>query len=201
VIINDAATRGHDVDGNPGDEGLDLLIQPRSADGQIQLVAGQLTVSVIDPNEAPEQQRIGLWKFLASETELFFANDELGSYGILLHLPWDQQTPINRKLIVHVRYLTPDGRTLTTSSEVQITPPVPNYSPHDPLVSGWTKRDSRWIPGLAKKLQAAKTSNWQNRQSASSPSTNPGRANSGIRLTPARPAKATISKPAWRPIR
>ena len=203
VKINRDATRGHDVDGIPGDEGIDLLIQPKTADGSVEFLAGELTVSVIDPSQTAALQRIGLWKFLPEETELFFANDELGNQGILLHLPWDQSTPINSRLIVHVRFIAPDGRILKTSSELRVTPPTENYSVDDPLVAGWTKRDSRWIPNPA--LDAAeRESDWVRSQNhnrirvQTSPfDLNPSPARTRIKATPVK----TRSKPRWRPVR
>lgn len=206
VLINRSATMGKDVDGLPGDEGLDLLIQTKTADGRIELVAGELTVSVIDPQQPAARQRIGLWKFLPEESRLFFANSELGSYGILLHLPWDQQTPVNRKLIVHVRFMTPDGRSLATSSEVRITPPPANYSPEDPDVTGWTRRDSRWIPNLDARMKSPRPRSFATEAPSQVQWQKGGVSNrnqrSNIRrTTPAIPAKAQIQKPAWRPIR
>ncbi|MFK7766248.1 MAG: hypothetical protein AB8B55_03315 [Mariniblastus sp.] len=171
VVINRNASRGHDVDGRPGDEGIDLLIQPRDAEGNIELVGGELTVSVLDPTEAPDRQRVGLWKFLPQETELFFANDEIGNEGILLHLPWEQSTPVNERLMVHVRFVTPDGREMKTSSEIRIVPPAPGYSADDPLVAGWTKRDSRWGANLKKassSLSSSTNSDWRKQQSSGS---------------------------------
>lgn len=210
VVINRLATQGHDVDGVPGDEGLDLLIQPKSAEGRIQLVGGELTVSVLDPAESPTRQRIGLWKFLASETELFFANNELGSYGILLHLPWDQQTPRNKRLMVHVKFVTQDGRELKTSSEIRIVPPSAHYSPSDPLVTGWTKRDRRWLPDLDSRMKSGSLSadsfsppdRW--RRDDLQPARNQSdriQRDPVRRMIPARPAKTRINAPGWRPTR
>ena len=212
VVVNRSVSVGRDVDGYVGDEGLDLLVQTRTADGQNELVAGQLTVSVIDPLQSREHQRIGLWKFLPEETELFFANSEIGSYGILLHLPWDQQTPVNKKLIVHVRFLTPDGRELTSSSEIWITPPDANYSPDAPEVTGWTRRDSRWIAGSSRARLTPSVPQRRSRSRSNSPDTDwqrasvsgrpPTRLNpSSQNRVPAIPAKAEIQKPTWRPTR
>jgi len=89
IRIEPSLTRGRDIDGRPGDEGLDLFVQPTTSDGRIEYQAGELTVSLIDPAQAADRQRIGLWKFLAAETKLFYANDNQGKKGILLHLPWD----------------------------------------------------------------------------------------------------------------
>lgn len=206
VVINRSASMGHDTDGYPGDEGLDLLIQTRTADGRNELVAGDLTVSVIDPEQTGERQRIGLWKFLSEETKLFFANNELESYGILLHLPWEQQTPVSKKLMVHVRFSTPDGREMTTSSEIRITPPPGDYSPNEPSVIGWTKRDSRWISGTGTRMRSPRpraVTNPRNVRWQRGNSSNQARSATPTvqRTTPAVPTKAQIRKPAWRPIR
>lgn len=209
VVINRKLTRGHDVDGIPGDEGIDLLVQPRTSDGQIEYRSGELTVSVIDPAESPARQRIGLWKFLPSETELFFANDDRGSRGILLHLPWDQSTPIHERLMIHVRFVTADGREFKTSTELQINPPAPGYSANDPLVMGWTLQDSRWI-SASTTSQGAQNADWRPRKSSNrdsmessigGPTAKPSIAQPFRRTTPAIPAKAEIEKPQWRPIR
>ena len=141
IVVNRSGTSGHDVDGARGDEGLNLLLQTKNSKGQIVLQGGELTVSLIDPKQ---RQRIGFWRFLASETELFFVDNDQNSDGILLHLPWDESVPERARLLVQVQFVTNDGRTLTTSSDVLIEPPSKNYSPDDPLVVNWTQSDSRW---------------------------------------------------------
>jgi hypothetical protein len=204
VVINRDVTRGHDVDGIPGDEGIDLLIQPRTSNGRIEYQTGELTVSVIDPAVSPDRQRIGLWKFLPGETELFFANDERGDRGILLHLPWDQSTPTNNKLRVHVRLITPDGRTFKTSTELRIKPPAPGYSADNPLVTGWTLRDRRWIVNSESVPGSNPNDDWRPRErSGVAASVSSPRRNSDTRASsmPTIEAKAEIDKPRWRPIR
>jgi len=105
------------------------------------LQAGELTISLIDPKQ---RQRIGFWRFLAGETELFFVDKNDGTGGILLHLPWDESVPRHSRLLVHIQFVTEDGRALTTSSDVLIDPPTADYSPADPTVIDWTQRDERW---------------------------------------------------------
>ena len=195
VVINRNASRGHDVDGILGDEGINLLIQPRTSDGRVVLQPGELTVSVIDPRVSPARQRVGLWKFLPAETELFFVNDEIGSRGILLHLPWDQSIPTNKKLDVHVRFITQDGRTLKTSTELRIEPPSPKYSANDPRVIGWTLRDPRWS---ANSTRVPETTN-RNRDWR--PRVRSGAEQSTGRSIPTVEATSEIEKPRWRPIR
>ena len=134
-------TGGQDVNDSPGDEGLNLLLQTKDASGQIVLQAGELTVSLIDPKQ---RQRIGFWRFLPGETELFFVDEQKDTDGILLHLPWDESAPQRARLLVHAQFVTADGRILTTSSDVLIEPPTEEYSPEDPTVINWTQRDARW---------------------------------------------------------
>lgn len=202
ISINRGTTRGRDLDGITGDEGIDLLVQPKSANGQTQHQAGELTVSLIDPAEPAKRQRIGLWKFLPKETRLFFANDELGNRGILLHLPWDQSTPVHEKLDLHVRFVTSDGQVFKSSTKIQIKPPAAGYSPTDPLVVGWTREDPRWIPETDPRMRAGDGSQWQRLTTKS------GNASSGARTQPDDgrngpqvPTKAEIRKPGWRPVR
>ena len=52
ISINPSATRGEDLDGIPGDEGVVLLVQPRSDSGNVIQTTGDLTVSIIDPRES-----------------------------------------------------------------------------------------------------------------------------------------------------
>ncbi|MEL7497605.1 MAG: hypothetical protein AAFN77_08340 [Planctomycetota bacterium] len=144
IVINRMGTRGHSVDDVVGDEGLNLLVQTKASNGRVILQPGELTVSLIDPKQTEGDHRIGLWKFLSEETELFFVNDELSSHGILLHLPWDQLTPKRPRLVIHVRFVTPDGRILQTSSDIHIRPPAEGYSPDAPEVVAWTQQDWRW---------------------------------------------------------
>ena len=134
-------TSGQNVNDSPGDDGLNLLLQTKDANGQIVLQGGELTVSLIDPKQ---RQRVGFWRFLAGETELFFVDENENTDGILLHLPWGESVPRRSRLLVHVSFVTPDGRTLTTSSDVLIKPPTADYSPEDPTVINWTLQDDRW---------------------------------------------------------
>ena len=141
IIVNRSMTAGQDVNDSPGDDGLNLLLQTKDANGQIVLHGGELTVSLIDPKQ---RQRVGFWRFLAGETELFFVDKNENTDGILLHLPWGESVPRRARLLVHVSFVTQDGRTLTTSSDVLIKPPTTDYSAEDPTVIEWTLQDDRW---------------------------------------------------------
>ena len=222
IVINRSATHGYSVDEKVGDEGLNLLIQPKSSNGQIVLQGGELAVSIINPKAPPGQQRIGRWKFLPSETELFFVNDELASHGILLHLPWALATPSHSKLVIHARLTTLDGRILQTSREVRIRPPADDYSPDDPDVLAWTQNDWRWGGTFESKSgvedqsqsfdlafedpsQDSKSQSMDDWRESNSRARNSETSGRGFRRRniPASPAsiRKSIPAPKWRPIR
>ena len=145
VSINESATRGEDLDGIPGDEGLVLLIQPRSDAGNVIQTSGDLTVSIVDPRETGERQTLGTWQFSAAEVPNFFVRQELIQQGILLHLPWDSQVPRHPNLVVKVQFSDSTQRQHVSSGEVEIVPPPENYTPDERLIAEWLENDSRWV--------------------------------------------------------
>ena len=187
IVIDRTQTRGHDVDGRPGDDGLDVLLRPRSANGETQLQSGELTVSIIDPSAPTATQRIGLWKFLPSEAELFFTDISPEKRGILLHLPWEKTTPVGKEVVVFVRFQTSDGRRLETTSKVRVAPPLHpatdgslDVKNDSDLIAGWINRDSQ-----------------RSGQTANAPNASPFANRPNTLATPI----SSGAKPNWRPVR
>jgi len=123
VVINKSVSQGKNTDGRPGDDGIEILLQPKAADGSIVDEAGNLTISLIDPAADQGERQIGQWTFLKEEALLFFAEDEFENRGILLDLKWDQVIPTNKRLTVYVRFETADERVMETTSDIIIDPP------------------------------------------------------------------------------
>lgn len=123
VVINKSLSKGKNTDNRPGDDGIEILLQPKSVDGSVVDEAGNLTISLVDPSAEQGERQIGQWSFLRKEAELFFAEDEFGNRGILLNLSWDKAVPSNKRLTVYVRFETPDGRVMETTSNIFIDPP------------------------------------------------------------------------------
>ena len=144
IAIDRNSSRGEDIDGIPGHEGLSLLIQPLDDYGNIHKIAGKLMVRISESKSENVERQIGLWQFTPRETESFFVRDEVPEQGILLHLPWDGLIPTERVLRVFVRYTTRDNRKLDTQFRIQVDPPGSAYSIEDPLVAGWVEKDDRW---------------------------------------------------------
>ncbi len=176
--IHSTETHGQDVDGQPGDEGLVLLVQPTDGNGQVIASPAAMTVSILDPQAVETKQRIGLWRFEPAEIELF-TNANSGNRGILLHLPWNQNLPQSGNLLVFVRYTTDDGRDLETSSQIRINPPSEDYSKEDPVVVSWTQQGKRW--------DAISQPNWS--------------TNRGVKGQPVKSNGSIINRPKWRPVR
>lgn len=204
IVISTRTTRGRNLDGLAGDEGLDLMIFTRNAAGRMATEPGELTVSLIDPTESAEFQQIGIWKFLPSETKLFLAQPNNDGMGILLHLPWDQSTPQNSNLDLHVRFKTPDGRSFQTSRSIHINPPAPNYSPDDPTVTAWLQNDPRWISGSESQPTDDIVPLVRKRSSIPTMRASTIRRTGPVESVPPKfspPTKAEVERPEWRPIR
>lgn len=197
VFVNPSVTHGENVDGTPGDEGIVVLVQPRSNQGQVIMAPGELTVSLIDPSVAGAKQRIGLWKFTPDEVKLFESGDESVEQGYLLHLPWDNNAPQSSQLMLFVRYRAPDGRKLETSKSLTIQPPAAGHPADESLISGWTKRDPKWNRGLDD--TDTNIADRSIKENGSFENRTLGSGNG--RGVPAIPASTTINRPQWRPTR
>lgn len=183
IYINPRHTSAKNVDGQAGDDGLALLLQPRSAAGKSVSVSGAVTIGFIDPAAASGKQRVGRWTFTANEMDLFAVPNH-GQPGFLLHLPWDTNAPRNNRLVVNVQFVTPDGRRLKTSKQIRIQPPTGSYSAAHPLIAKWTEQ----ISGATSDSTMAEMNN------------EPPSLRRGVRAVPAKTDRQ-INKPEWRPIR
>ena len=190
VAISESATRGEDLDGIAGDEGLIVLIQPLSRSGRALQTTGDLTVTIIDPQETGERQQIGTWQFSAEEVPNFFVKKDLVQQGILLHLPWDFRIPRNQTLVVSVQFTDTNRQVHRSTYELSIVPPNQDYSPDDSLVVQWLEDDVRWVdlgnpqPAMSSVLS---------RQGVEET------ANRGNGPTPVQSTRRTA--PRWRPVR
>ncbi|MDB4778047.1 hypothetical protein OAG68_01165 [bacterium] len=125
IFINPENTFGKDYDRNGADDGVQLLIQPLDSQGRVINRAADLIVSIIDPNEVGEAQRIGLWKLDSQQVEASVSNDPIRP-GLVLDLPWQRRLPTHKDLVIFVRYVSATGEKLETSLDIQITPPSSN---------------------------------------------------------------------------
>lgn len=174
IEIVSSATRGKDLDGIAGHDGLEIMIQAINSNGDPIEKTGELTVTVRD-NLAGE---IGKWTFLPDELRLFLSRDELGHLGTLLHLPWTDKIPVSKQVEVRVSMLIGNIEYVATR-QLKIKPPT--GQPSNDAVVGWTINDDRWISVSQSPIQ---------RQSAHSTNT-----------WPTKPSSTAVQRPQWKPVR
>lgn len=170
--IVSSATRGKDLDGVPGHDGIELLIRTVNANGDFVERNGELTITVKDQLAG----EIGKWTFLPEELKLFLSRDELGNMGTLLHLPWTGKIPVSKQVEIRVSMMIQDMEYIATLN-LDIEPPTGQSD--SPAIVGWAVDDDRWV--------SASTTSQPRIRSAPSSRT--------IQRQP------PIERPVWKPVR
>lgn len=106
-IVTQAHRTARSFDGQGHD--LEILVQPRNADGNYVSLPANLSVVVIDDELTGDAARVARWDLDASETSRLFRNTDRGE-GIHLEFDWPHGDPLGKKLHLYVRYITIDGR-------------------------------------------------------------------------------------------
>ena len=122
LVINKRLTGGLDRDGQDGDEGILVVVEPRNAAGHLVKSPGTVSVVLMDPAQEGEGARVARWDFAADEVPNHFMNTVF-SRGLQFELPWPSTLPKNRELQLFVRFTTPDGKKLTTDTKIDVRPP------------------------------------------------------------------------------
>lgn len=110
---------GRDYDGQVGDDGIAVLVQPIDGQGQTVLQPAKLAVVVIDPALQGSAARVARWDLAPEEVQSYQVRQP-GAEGFLLELPWPGPAPEHEDLKVFVRYETADGRRLETNADLRI---------------------------------------------------------------------------------
>jgi hypothetical protein len=131
LFVNPLQTGGIDLDSQPGDDGLRVVIEPRNAGGQFVPEAGAVSIVVLDSAREGEAARVARWDFDLSAARQMLAASAPGR-GLKIEVPWPAAPPANR-LKLFVRYEMADGRKLQADREIFLTPP-------GEAVGRWTPR-------------------------------------------------------------
>lgn len=118
-------TGGLDIDGEPGDEGVRVILRPVDATGSALKAAGDVTIELFDL-AAEADRRIGRYRF-GVETIGEHWSEALGSYHYSFDCLWQGPPPAHESLTIRVEfvdYLT--GETFTTQRAVEVSPPAPS---------------------------------------------------------------------------
>lgn len=113
-------TGGVDKDEAPGDDALTVHFVPRDDQGEIVKLPGKIKITLTDPASEPDRQIVGSWTFSPEECREQWTRGLLGG-GYQFTLPWDD-SPSNSRLVVHVEYETPDGRSFDDTQLVKVNP-------------------------------------------------------------------------------
>lgn len=113
-------TGGIDQDDSPGDDALVVYFTPKDDQGEPVKMPGEVRITLSDPAAAPGEQTVGEWTFSPEDCRDGWTRGWLGG-GYQFTLPW-QVSPASSRLVVHVDYETPDGRSFDDTELVKVHP-------------------------------------------------------------------------------
>jgi hypothetical protein len=111
-------TGGLDSDGHPGDEALQIIVEPRDADEHIIKAPGVLYVLALEINQQGIKAPISAWTVPPDKLRQSWKQGLLSS-GYSLILPW-KNFPQTENLRVVARLATPDGRVFETDKDIRV---------------------------------------------------------------------------------
>lgn len=132
VTLNRKLTGGHNVDGQPGDEGVMVVVEPLNGAGDLVEVPGQVSIVVLDPAVEGEAARVARWDFSSKEAADHLKRTPMGD-GLHFDLRWPHAPPTHRILNLYVRYTTADGRRLQVEKQIEVDPPRADETSGDRL--------------------------------------------------------------------
>ena len=119
LTLNQWFTGGYERDAHYGDAGVELLVEPRDARGQLVPAAGPISVVLLDRGLRGEAGRVARWDFTAEQTALLYRKTPRGE-GFFLEMPWPGEPPAHSHLHLFVRYTTKDGRKIEAAREIDV---------------------------------------------------------------------------------
>ena len=206
VVLLERLTGGYNTDGEPGDEGIIVRLQPRDAVGQAIPVAGAISVALIDPAVEGDDARVARWDFSAKEAASRLYSDHTGK-GIELEMLWPDSPPIHDKLRLFVRFTTEDGRRLQADSTIFIEVPESH-------TAGWIPKPQ--TPSSNTRRRTAREARLPTRAQRPSSTLTPCRGSTGPKVrmptpiaavhaegqtTVQEPIEASVARPVWSPER
>ncbi|MBI3860650.1 MAG: hypothetical protein HY290_02005 [Planctomycetia bacterium] len=129
VKFNSLLTSGQNRDGQPGDEGLSVMLIPVDVHGDLVKLAGAVELELFDMSLEGEQQRLGQWTFTTDEVREHWHRGFI-STGYLFQLDW-QRIPSASELTLHAKLSIHDGRKFDATTQVKVDPPLPRSATAD----------------------------------------------------------------------
>jgi len=117
-IVLGRTTGGYDNDGLPGDEALQVVIEPRDAADHSIKAPGRVQVTALEINFQGVKTPIGEWSIGPEQLRQSWKQGLL-STGYVVTLPW-QKPPQSENLRVVARLILPDGRVYEADKDVKV---------------------------------------------------------------------------------
>jgi hypothetical protein len=111
-------TGGVDNDGLPGDEALQVILEPRDADDHVIKAPGTLYVLAVEINQQGLKTPFSSWTVPGDKLRQSWKQGLL-STGYSLILPW-KNFPQTENLRIVARLITPDGRVYEADKDVRV---------------------------------------------------------------------------------
>ena len=129
------------IDFENQEEGLRMVLNCRTKQGEFAVAVGQVTIVALDPTLPGEQARVARWDISPSQVERQIKQAPQPD-GILFELAWPKEKPQGKALDVFVRMEDGQGARLQTRQQVQMdgilyalwTPPQEEALPMDDSV-------------------------------------------------------------------
>jgi hypothetical protein len=135
ALVLGRQTGGLDNDGKPGDEALQVLVEPRDGDGHTVMAAGTLTIRAAEIVPEGLKKPLCSWEVTGDELRHSWKNGLLTT-GYYLVLPW-KTWPANDKVRVIAQLTLADGRLFEAEKDVTVRlPPPGNRKPPRDGVDG-----------------------------------------------------------------
>ena len=129
-IVLGRQTGGLDDDGHPGDEALQVLVEPRDQDGHTLKVPGTLVIRAVEITPEGLKKPLSSWEVTGDALRRSWKNGLLTT-GYYLVLPW-KVCPTNEKVRVVAEFTLSDGRAFEAEKDVTVRLIPPGHRPPPP---------------------------------------------------------------------
>ncbi len=192
--IDPDATGGHNLDAQPGDDGLQVVFHPLDENGHLLRVPAAVSIVLLDPSLEGEAARVARWDFTEDEVAAAIRASGNDEGGIPLKVVWRDRVPRNEVLHLFVRYTTADGRKLEDQIEVRIRLTA------SPTSAGW-KTAPQQNPPLPPKEDRSTNNPEQPSDRTRFASRSLSVAREPAPREPARAPEPRLQRPKWSPDR
>jgi hypothetical protein len=144
-IVLARQTGGYDDDGRPGDEALQVVLEPRDPDGHAIKAPGSLHINVLQISREGLKTPLSSWDITPEHLRRTWRSG-LFSTGYYVVLPW-KVWPTSSKLRVVARFRLPDDRFFEADKDITIRLPPGVEEKHGPILIPEVSPEPIWPEG------------------------------------------------------